>query len=350
MPSTVTAGVDIDRYIARNEPSWNRLAELVRRGRRRVGDLRPEELDELLQLYQRASAQLSYARTYYRDEGLTARLTRLVADASGVIYGQRPRTGRAVRTFFLVTYPAAVWDSRRFILLAAALTFVPALLVGTWLLHDHRALDASGSPRQREVYVHDEFEQYYSDHPHAQFFTTVTTNNIQVSILAFAGGAALCLFGVLALLINGLNLGVVGAWMISDGSGLRFFGLIAPHGLLELSAVCIAAGAGLRLGWLIISPGDLPRSRALAVQGRRSITVLLGTALMFVCAGTIEGFVTGSSLPPLARIAIGVVAWSAYVVYVVHFGRAAARRGFVGELDETDDPAPQSRPVALTLR
>jgi hypothetical protein len=72
---------------------------------------------------------------------------------------------------------------------------------------------------------------------------------------------------------------------------------------------------------------------------------------MFVCAGTIEGFVTGSSLPPLARIAIGVVAWSAYVVYVVHFGRAAARQGFVGDLDETDAAlGDQSRPVALTRR
>jgi uncharacterized membrane protein SpoIIM required for sporulation len=355
--STVTAGVDIDRYIARNQPAWDRLAELTRRARHRVGDLAPAELDELLQLYQRTSAQLSYVQTYYRDPGLTARLTRLVADASGLVYGKRARTGRAVRTFFLVTYPAAVWDSRRFILVAAALTFVPALLLAAWLVHDPRALDASGSLRQRHEYVQDEL-QYYSNHPHAQFFSTVTTNNIRVSFMAFAGGAALCVLGVIILLENSLNLGVASSWMISSGHGWQFIGLIAPHGLLELSAVCIAAGAGLRLGWLIIAPGDRTRGEALAEQGRRSITIVVGTMTMFLAAGTIEGFVTGSSLPVWARVAIGVVAWLAYMTYLVHYGRAAAAKGYVGELDETtsrpagprQESAPQSRPVALTFR
>ena len=74
--------MDIDGYIARNEPSWRRLAELTRRARQRVANLAPAELDELIQLYQRTSAQLSYARTYFHDTTLTNRLTRLVADAS----------------------------------------------------------------------------------------------------------------------------------------------------------------------------------------------------------------------------------------------------------------------------
>ncbi len=226
--------MDIDWYIARNEPTWDRLAGLTQRARRRVGDLSPFELDELLQLYQRTSAQLSYARTYYRDPALTARLTRLVAEASGVIYGKRARRGNAIRTFFAITYPAAVWDSRRFILIGVALTFVPAILLGAWLIRDPRALDASGSPRERQEYVQHQFEQYYSDQPHAQFFTEVTVNNIIVSFEAFAGGAAFLVLGVLALVTNGLNLGQAGAWMITGGSGLRFFGLILPHGLLEL--------------------------------------------------------------------------------------------------------------------
>jgi len=342
--------VDIDRYITRNEPAWQRLAELTGRAHRRVGDLSPAELDELLQLYQRTSAQLSYAQTYYRDPGLTARLTRLVADASGVVYGKRARTGRAVRTFFVVTYPAAVWDSRRFIMIAVALTFVPALLIAGWLVHDQRALDASGSVRERHEYVQDEL-QYYSNHPHAQFFSTVTTNNIKVSFGAFAGGAALCVLGVLILLVNSVNLGVASAWMITAGHGWQFLGLIVPHGLLELSAVCIAAGAGLRLGWLIICPGDRTRSAALAEQGRRSITIVIGTMTMFLAAGTIEGFVTGSALPISARVAIGVAAWGAYMTYLVRCGRAAAAQGYVGDLDETSDRrGDQSRPVALTLR
>ncbi len=326
--------MDIDGYIAHNQAQWLRLAELTSRARKRVSDLEPAELDELLSLYQRTSAQLSYARPAFRDPGLTARLTRLVADASGVIYGTRPRVWQTVRSFFVVTYPAAVWDSRRYVMLGVALTFVPAIVFGAWLLGNTRALNASGTPQQRHQYVHDEFEQYYSNQPHVQFFTEVTTNNILVSFEAFAGGAALGLFGIVALLINGLNLGQAGAWMISDGSGWRFFGLILPHGLLELSAICIAGGTGLRLGWLIIAPGDRTRSDALSEQGRRTIVIVIGLATMFLCAGTIEGFITGSNLPSGIKVAIGGGAWLAYVGYLVVFGRRAVAQGYVGDLGE----------------
>jgi len=331
--------VDIDGYIARNQPHWYRLGELTQRARRRVADLSPAELDELLELYQRTSAQLSYARPAFHDPALTARLTRLVADASGVIYGTRPRVWQTIRTFFVVTYPAAVWDSRRWVMLGVALTFVPAIVFGAWLVGDARALNATGTPEQRHQYVHDEFEQYYSDQPHVQFFTQVTTNNILVSFEAFAGGAALGVFGILALLVNGLNLGQAGAWMITDGSGWRFLGLILPHGLLELSAICIAGGTGLRLGWTVVAPGDRTRSQALGEQGRRTIVIVMGLATMFIAAGTIEGFITGSNLPSGLKVAIGAAAWVAYVTYLVVLGRAAAARGFVGDLGEVQRAA-----------
>ena len=340
--------MDIDGYIARNQAQWARLAELTSRARRRVAELEPAELDELIGLYQRTSAQLSYARPAFGDHALTARLTRLVADASAVIYGTRPRVWRTVRTFFVVTYPAAVWDSRRWVMLGVALTFVPAIVFGAWLVGDSRALNATGTPEQRHQYVHDEFEQYYSNQPHVQFFTQVTTNNIMVSFEAFAGGAALGVFGVLALLVNGLNLGQAGAWMISDGSGWRFLGLILPHGLLELSAICIAGGTGLRLGWQIVAPGDRSRSAALAEQGRRSIVIIIGLTTMFICAGTIEGFITGANLPAGLKVAIGAAAWVAYVAYLVVLGRAAAAEGFVGDLDEVSRANDRRAAVLIT--
>ena len=326
--------MDIDSYIARNQPSWDRLGALTGRARHRVADLQPPELDELVQLYQRTSAQLSYARTYFNDASLNNRLTRLVADASGVIYGKRTRSWQTIRQFFAVSFPAAVWDSRRFIGIGVALFFVPALAMGVWLTHDQRALDASATPQQRSEYVNERFEQYYSNQPHALFFTEVTTNNIMVSFLAFAGGALFCVFGAYLLIQNGLALGQAASWMITEGDALRFFGLILPHGLLELSAICIAGGTGLRLGWALIAPGDRTRGEALGEQGRRSVVVVLGLMTMFLAAGTIEGFVTGSGLAPWARVTIGVVAWTTFMAYLIIKGRAAAARGFTGELGE----------------
>ena len=195
--------------------------------------------------------------------------------------------------------------------------------------------------------MHDQFEQYYSDHPHAVFFTKVTTNNIMVSFLTFAGGAAGCVFGAFLLMLNGAGLGQASAWMITEGDGLRFFGLILPHGLLELSAICIAGGTGLRLGWSLIAPGDRPRLVALSEQGRRCITVVIGLITMFIAAGTIEGFVTGSGLAPWARVAIGVVAWTAFMTYLVVQGRAAAARGFTGAMGEVEREADRQAAAAL---
>ena len=331
--------MDIDRYIARNEPTWVRLDECTRRARRSISSMTPADLEELVQLYQRTSSHLSYVRTNFREPTLIARLTRLVASANGVIYGKRAKSWRAVATFFVTTYPAAVYHCRKQIRLAALLFFVPALLLGIWLSVDQHALDTSAAKKVRQEYVHEQFEPYYSDQASAVFFTEVTTNNIRVSFLAFAGGAAFCVVGAFMLVTNGVGVGQAAAWMISEGDTMRFFGLILPHGLLELSAICIAGGAGLRLGWTLIAPGDRPRAAAMAEQGRRSIVIVIGLMTMFIAAGSIEGFVTGSGLAPAPRVAIGVVAWLAYVTYLVGFGRAAAAKGFTGELGEVDRAA-----------
>ncbi len=328
--------MDIDGYIARNEADWRRLDELTRRARRSIAALQPNELDELIQRYQQVSAQLSYVRTNFRDPTLTARLTRLVASASGVIYGKRARSLHVLRTFFTISFPAAVWFQRRAIGIAAVLFVVPTVVVCVWLLNDHVALDASASPAQRQHYVDDQFEQYYSEQPSAQFFTKVTTNNIQVAFIAFALGSLWCVPGALILVVNAVGLGEAAAWMISEGDTLRFFGLILPHGALEITSIVVAAGAGLAIGWALIAPGDRTRTQALTEEGRRAVVIVLGLMATFTVAGLIEGFVTGSGLHPLLRVALGLVVWTGFLSYIWVFGRAAATQGYTGALGEIE--------------
>ncbi len=342
--------MDIDHYIADNEPGWRRLAELTSKAQRRVRDLGPGELDELLALYQRSSAQLSYVRTYYRDPILTARLTRLVAAASGVVYSKRTRSMRAVSRFFAQTFPAACWYHRRAISVAALALFVPAIVVAVWLLNDPVAMDASGSPTERRHYVEEQFEQYYSDRPSAQFFTEVTFNNIQVGYTAFALGGLACIPGALIIGFNGANLGAAAAWMISEGDALRFWGLILPHGALELTAIAIAGGAGLALGWSWIAPGDRTRGRAFMEEGRRSVVIALGVSAAFVAAGIIEGFVTGTGLPAAVRVAVGVAGWGVFMAYLVVQGRKAAALGLTGAMGEEPMRSEPGRDLATGAR
>src|SRR5947209_16652527 len=327
--------MDVDTFLATNQASWDRLSWLVRRGSRKVGRLSPDELEELVALYQRAATHLSYARTTYRDPALTASLSSLVARAGAVVYGSRPRTLRALGRFFAVTFPAAVWYSRRFVAVSAALFLIPAFAVGLWLANSPRAVEATGPKAVREAYVNEDFQQYYRSAPASEFASQVFTNNVQVSIYAFAAGIALCVPTAFILMFNGANVGVAGGLFASVGQQLKFWGLILPHGLLELTAVFIAGGAGLRLGWTLIDPGDRTRRAALAEEGKRALAIVAGLVVVFLAAGTIEGFVTGSSLPTWARVGIGALGEAVLLTWLIVRGRAAAARGLTGAYGET---------------
>jgi uncharacterized membrane protein SpoIIM required for sporulation len=317
--------VDIDRFLAVNQPAWDRLDALCRAAERGVGRLDARELDELVRLYQRASSHLSYARTYFGDPALTARLTSLVGRANAVVYGTRRRSVRSLSAFFTRTFPGVVWESRRFIAVSAVIFFVPAIVVGTWLAHSPSAIGAVGPAALRQTYINHDFAAYYRSQPSAQFAAKVQTNNITVAFLAFAGGITGCVLTVFALAQNGASIGMAGGLFANAHKLPVFFGLILPHGMLELTSVVIAGGAGLRLGWALIDPGDRTRSAALASEGRRSVALVAGLILTFVVAGLIEGFVAGSALSTPARVGIGATAEALFVVYVVVLGRAAER-------------------------
>jgi uncharacterized membrane protein SpoIIM required for sporulation len=314
--------VDIDRFIVANEPPWQELERLTpsaRRGSR----LDADGVDRFVQLYQLTSAHLAHVQGTYRDPALSLRLSRLVGSASNALYGTDTGAVRAVVGFFATTFPAAVWGLRRMALIAAVATFLPAIVVGVWIANSDRALEASGPAAVREAYVQEDFEAYYSSAPAAQFATQVLLNNIQVSFLAFALGAALCIGAIWVLAFNGANLGVAAGLFHAVGEAPKFWGLILPHGLLELTAVVIAGAAGIRIGWSVIAPGDRTRAQALADDGRAAVNVLLGLVVVFVVAGLVEGFVTPSALPTAARVAIGIVVQAAFLTYVVVRGTAA---------------------------
>jgi uncharacterized membrane protein SpoIIM required for sporulation len=326
--------MDIDRFIAQNQPAWDRLEQLCASARRGANRITGDELDELVALYQRTSAQLAHSRTTFDDVALVARLSRLVGVARGTIYRTRTRPGRAVGMFFSSTFPAAVWHSRRAIGIAALLMLVPAVVVGFWLGNNADARKAEISVPLQKALATNEFQQYYSSTAASQFETDVTVNNIKVALGAFASGVLLGVPTVVVLVGNGRNIGVDGAVMHAYHKDSLFWGLLLPHGLLELTSVAIAAGAGLMLAWALIAPGDQTRGRALAHEALRAVTVLGGMVITFTIAGFTEAWVTPSGLPTWARVGIGVVIETLFIAYLVGFGRNAALRGVSGAIGD----------------
>ena len=190
-----------------------------------------------------------------------------------------------------MTFPAAVWHLRRLFAVSALLTLVPALAVGIWLANSSAARDAAAPAAVRQAYVDHDFASYYRSEPALSFASQVYANNVQVAAEAFAGGIVAGVPTVAALIDNGANLGFAAGLFSAAGHPGEFWGLILPHGLLELTSVILAGAGGLRLGVTLITPGDRRRSAALAEEGTRAVTVVVGVAVSLAVAGTIEGFV-----------------------------------------------------------
>ena len=311
--------MDIDRFMADNSPGWARLGELTLRAK----DLSGDEVRELSYLYQRAAGQLAYVQAHFTDPALRAALTSQVAGTASVLYGVRRRTWWAARRFFSVTFPLAVWEMRWFVLASGLALFLPAIALGTWIANSHAALSASAPAAVRQAYLSHDFASYYSSQPSADFASEVYTNNVLVAFEAFAGGITFGVLTLVALVSNGANLGFAAGLFYAAHHPGEFWGLVTPHGLLELTSVVLAGAAGLRIGWTLIDPGDRPRLSALAAEGQKAVVLVLGTVLTLVVSGLIEGFVTGSTLPTPARVGIGVTVEVIFLAWVVFAGRAA---------------------------
>ncbi|MFI2643012.1 stage II sporulation protein M [Streptomyces sp. NPDC018610] len=329
--------MDLDVFVSAHRAEWDRLDVLLRRRRRLTGG----EADELVALYQRTATHLSLIQSSAPDPQLTGRLSQLVARARGAVAGTRRASWRDVTRFLLESFPAAVYRARHWWVPTAIASTVVAALLGWWIAAhpEVQATIAAPDELRRLTRPGGEYETYYSSHPATAFAAQVWTNNAQATAMCLVLGVFLGLPVLWILFENMLNLGVGIGLMSSAGRLDTFLGLVLPHGLLELTAVFVAAGTGLRLGWTLIDPGPRARRTALAEEGRAAVGMAIGLALVLFVSGAIEGFVTPSDLPTWARIGIGVVAEAAFLTYVYALGGRAARAGDTGDLTAAERSA-----------
>ena len=330
--------MDVDAFVARHSGEWRRLEELLSRRR-----LTGAEADELVMLYQRTATHLSLVRTRSPDPALVGRLSSLVARARGAVAGGSAPAWSDVRRFATVTFPVAVYRAWRWWCSAAVGFCAVAFGLMGWIAAHPELWNRIGTPEEIKQLVDNDFAAYYSENPAQSFSLQVWTNNVVSAAAALVLGVTL-VGTIFVLLQNAANVGLIGGLMIGSGRADVFFGLISPHGLLELTAVFVAAGVGLRMGWSWVDPGQLPRGQALAGAGREAITVALGLVVVLAVSGVIEAFVTPSPLPTWARVGIGALAEAAFLTYVIRYGRRAARAGETGDLDVglREDVAPVS--------
>ncbi|MEU8248182.1 stage II sporulation protein M [Nonomuraea sp. NPDC048916] len=328
--------MDIDAFVAAHRPAWDRLEHLIKRRSSLTG----AEVDELVDLYQRVSTHLSIVRSASTDAMLVGRLSALVARARSAVTGARTPAWRELVRFFTVSFPVVAYRARWWWLASGVAFMAVAWVTGAWVAGNPEVQAAIASPEEITQLVDHDFADYYSEHPAASFASQVWVNNAWISAQVIIYAIFMGLPIPYVLWVNAENVAVAAGLMASRGKLDIFFGLITPHGLLELTAVFLAAAVGMRLGWTVVDPGPRRRVDVLAEQGRAVMSVALGLVVVLFLSGLIEAFVTPSGLPTWARIAIGVLAEVAFLAYVVVFGRRAMRQNETGDLERAPDLAP----------
>jgi uncharacterized membrane protein SpoIIM required for sporulation len=147
------------------------------------------------------------------------------------------------------------------------------------------------------------------------------SNNVRVTFAAFAGGILAGVGTVVALVMNGIMLGAVAGIFANYSANLHLWAFILPHGVIELTAICIGGGAGLWLGSAFVLPGRITRREALVVRGREAVSLIGGVAVMLVVAGMIEGFISPSELPNPVKFALAALFALLLVAYLGLAGR-----------------------------
>lgn len=318
--------MNLESFVAERGRDWSELDALVRRSRGSGRVLSPAELLRLGSLYRSSVADLSVCRRLWPSVSGTAQLEELVRKAHGVVYSRAARQETAWE--FL---SRGLWQAIRD--LGGCLPIAAAILVGFvalgafWGFAEPQV--ASGLlPAGFHASAHAGKGAYYSVSivGRGGLAVQIFVNNIEVAILAVAGGFSFGLLTAFSLAYNGAILGILGALEWRAGGFGHFFSLIVPHGLLELSCITLAGGAGFAVARALIDPGDKTRSGALSRLTPTIGGVLLAVMLFLVVAGLTEGIVTPWDLAPAVALVVGLVLAGGFWTLVALRGRGATSR------------------------
>lgn len=282
-------------WLEKRQVHWNRLENLLDHVQKQgLKSLSRQELQQLGLLYRQAAADLSALREDPSGKSYARTLNLLLARAHNIIYtGRKSRAGGILR-FYRYEYPR-IFRRNLNLVTAAFLIFLAGAIAGGLLtLSRPEFMRTYLGPHMVETIERHEMwtDSVVSIKPAAS--SLIMTNNLSVTFIIFALGITAGVGTILLLINNGVMLGVIAVACWLAGMNLPLWSFVAPHGVLELPAIFIGGGGGLRIAQGLLFPGLLSRADSLAKAGGEAIRLLLGTVPVLIVAGCIEGFVSPS--------------------------------------------------------
>ncbi|MEH2027381.1 stage II sporulation protein M [Nostoc sp.] len=311
--------MNIQRWIARREPNWQRLDALLRQIEKKgLKSLRAAEIRELASLYRSVAADLARARTQEIGNTLIQSLQSLTTRAYTQIYqGSRRQEWQAIQEFYRWGLPSVVQKAFLYIAAATAL-FLLGALVAWWYSWQNPSFMALIVPESLITKVRDEHKLWMGSIVGVEPLASsgITINNLSVSFGAVAGGMAAGAYTAYLMVFNGLLIGAVGTLVGQNNLAYPFWAFVFPHGSLELPAIFFAGGAGFLLARAILFPGKYRRGDALKFYGFQAVQLVFGIVPMLIIAGAIEGFFSPNpNVPDAIKYLAGIGLFILLVLY-----------------------------------
>jgi uncharacterized membrane protein SpoIIM required for sporulation len=313
-----------DRFINQRKSAWQRLEELLKLlDHASLRRLNREEVRELGRIYRRTASDLAIARAESRDPRLVNYLNSLVIRAHGRIYRADAQGGRKILHYFTHELPQTFRRTWRYTFVSFFVFFVFAAFSYVATRYDPEFSELVGvNAAFREIYIETKTPWWESlNESNQEGASKILTNNIMVTIYTFAFGATFGIGTLFYLAFNGANIASVLALTYRAGFGNALVTFMVAHGVIELTCIFIAGGAGLLVGTAMIMPGDLTRADALKTRGMEAVRLMLGVAVLLVIAGIIEGFVSPAPIDPRIKYSVAALTGIALYSYLLFVGR-----------------------------
>ena len=316
-------------FVKRRRPAWSRFQQMLDRleGRsfRRMSGAHVREFS---QLFRELAHDLALVKSRGWGKGLETYLNDLAARGNNVFYQAPPgRMGRFLQ-FLRAGYPRVFRKNAGYFWAAAACLFLPMLIAWVVVQNSpglaHRVMEPSQLQQMEDMYGPDEDatpgELQFAEE-RATMGGFYVYNNVGIALRAFAAGLLFGLVTIYVLVSNGIIIGTIAGYLISQGHGNAFLSFIISHGAFELTAIAVAGGAGLMLGNAIVHPGRRTRLENLQVRGREAVQIAGGAVVMLLIAALLEAFWSPAAIPAVIKYTVGSILWALVALYLLLVGR-----------------------------
>jgi uncharacterized membrane protein SpoIIM required for sporulation len=300
-----------ERFVADRKEYWEKLKNILSKiNKSGYRSLIDEEIKEFPNLYRKICTDSELSKTQDLSPDVQEYINNLLQFSHNVLHTSPKVRNSFILDFFVKDFPTAImknWKTFVFV----TLLFFGICGLSFYVISTHPEYAAYVVPKEMLDMMKDSYSKDISDqrdlNANIQMAGYYINNNVTIAFQSILYGVTYGLGTLFTLVYNGIMIGSIAGFVVSEGHGANFFNFVIAHSSLELLGICLAASAGLSIGLSMIIPTAEKRSRSFKNKVLEISPIILTSALFITIAAFIEGFISPSKINIIIKISIAAV-------------------------------------------